>query len=132
MKTSQNIIENIVRIIFKKDNKLLLCKNNEHGHYFLPGGHVEFGDTIETTIYKELNEELGLEKEDIQNIKFIKYFENSYGPETNRSQEINFVFEANMKDDIEVESKEDHISFEWIDESRLSEVNMLPDGILES
>jgi ADP-ribose pyrophosphatase YjhB (NUDIX family) len=130
MKTSQNIIEIIVRVIFKKYNKILLCKSNEHGHYFLPGGHVEFGDTLETTVYKEMNEELGLEKEDIQNVQFVKFFENTYGPETNKFQEINFVFEAKMRSDIEIESKEEHISFEWIDENKLAEVNVLPKGIL--
>ncbi len=130
MKTSQNIIEIIVRVIFKKDNKILLCKSNEHGHYFLPGGHVEFGDTLETTVYKEMNEELGLEREDIQDIQFVKFFENTYGSETNKFQEINFVFEAKMRADIEVKSKEDHISFEWIDENKLMEVNLRPKGIL--
>ncbi len=130
MKVSQNIIEIIVRVIFKKDNKILLCKSNEQGHYFLPGGHVEFGDTLETTVYKEMNEELGLEKEDIQDIQFIKFFENTYGSETNTFQEINFVFEGKIKSGIEVESKEEHISFEWVDENSLSDVNLLPKGIL--
>lgn len=130
MKKSNNTIENIVRIIFKQDGKILFCKSNEYGHYFLPGGHVEFGDTLEQTIYKEMNEELGLQKEDISNIQFTKIFENMYGTEENKFQEINFVFKADIKDELEIQSKEEHISFEWVDEDNVSEINLLPKGIL--
>lgn len=130
MKTSQNIIEIIVRVICKQEGKILLCKSNEHGHYFLPGGHVEFGDTLKQTVYKEMNEELSLNKEDIFDIQFVKFFENTYGTQENKFQEINFVFDAKIKEDLEIKSQEDHISFEWIDEDKVSEINLLPKGIL--
>lgn len=130
MKISQNIIENIVRIIYKREGKILLCKGIEYDHYFLPGGHVEFGDTLEQTIYKEMNEELGLNKEDISDIQFVKFFENTYGTEENKFHEINFVFNAKIKEGLEIKSQEDHISFEWVDEDKISEVNLLPKGIL--
>ena len=130
MKISQKQIEIIVRIIFRREDKILFCKSKEKGHYFLPGGHVEFGDTLEDTVYKEMNEELGLKREDISEVNFIRLFENTYGDEENKFQEINFIFEAKIKDLIEVVSQEEHIVFEWIKEDSLAKINLLPKGIL--
>ncbi len=131
MNKFENTIELIVRLIIKKDDKFLLCKNLKEGHYFLPGGHVEFGDTLEETIYKEMSEELALNKEDVSNISFKKYIENSYEHKGQRHCEINMVFTAELKDGIEIKSQENHIDFEWIGESEISNVILFPKGVLE-
>jgi 8-oxo-dGTP diphosphatase len=131
MNKFENTIELIVRLIIKKDDKFLLCKNLKEGHYFLPGGHVEFGDTLEETIYKEMSEELALNKEDVSNISFNKYIENSYEHKEQKHCEINMVFTAELKDGIEIKSRENHIDFEWIGESEISNVILFPKGVLE-
>jgi len=131
MNKFENITELIVRIVVRKSDKVLLCKNKEHGHYFLPGGHVEFGDSLEQTIYKEMNEELGLLKSDIVNISFNNYLEGSYLSKEEKHCELNMIFNSEIKDGIEIKSKEDHIDFEWVELSKIPEVNLLPDGIKE-
>lgn len=123
-------IENIVRLIIKKEDKILLCKNKEFGHYFLPGGHVEFGDTLEKTIYKEMEEELALKEDDLFDISFRNYLENTYGENEKMHHEINFIFEAKLKEGIEIKSQEDHIDFEWFDSNDIDKVNLLPKNIL--
>jgi 8-oxo-dGTP diphosphatase len=123
-------IELIVRLIIIREDTVLLCKSKEDGHYFLPGGHVEFGDTLEKTIYKEMEEELGLKEEQVSNISYKKYFENTYGEGDKMHHEINFIFDVNIPNDFEIISKEDHIDFEWIPLSEIQNVNFLPKNIL--
>lgn len=123
-------IENIVRLIIKKEDKILLCKSKEQGHYFLPGGHVEFGDSLEKTIYKEMEEELALKEDDLFDISFRNYLENTYGEGEKMHHEINFIFETKLKEGIEIKSQEDHIDFEWISIHDVNKINLLPKNIL--
>ena len=131
MNKFKNTTELIVRLIIKKSDKFLLCKSIKAGHYYLPGGHVEFGDTLEETIYKEMKEELGLNQGDIFNISFKKYLESSFEKNREKHCELNMVFTAELKDGTEIRSQEDHIDFEWLDESQISDINLLPKDILE-
>lgn len=52
--------------ILLKNNKILLLKRNIppfENHWVLPGGHVEYGEKVEETILRELEEETGLKTE---------------------------------------------------------------------
>jgi len=53
-------------IIFNDDNKIFLAlrgkeARNESGKWEFPGGGVEFGDTLEETLVREIQEEYGFE-----------------------------------------------------------------------
>ncbi len=55
-------------LIFNDEGKILLCKRsqnakNERGCWEAPGGAVEFGETLEHAIIREMKEELGVELE---------------------------------------------------------------------
>ena len=108
----------------------MLCKNKKHGHYFLPGGSVEYGDTFEKTIYKEMNEELGLKREQIKGISFKNYLEHIYVVDNEKYHELNMIFTANIPNDISVVSQEDHIDFEWIDKKDTKNTKLLPEKII--
>jgi len=47
--------------IIIKDNKLLVVKTRRHGeeYYLLPGGGIEYGETIEEALKREVREETG-------------------------------------------------------------------------
>ncbi len=131
MNKYKNITELIVRLIIKRNDKVLICIGKVTGTHFLPGGHVEFGDTLEKTIYKEMNEELGWGEKDIKKIEFSGYFEHSYthSVDSELHSELNMIFNVEIADEANVEAKEDHISFEWINIKDINSVNLNPSGI---
>lgn len=62
-----------VGIFILKDGKLLLGKrlskdNHGDGEYCGPGGHLEFGESLEECAVRETREEVGIE---IQNVRFL-------------------------------------------------------------
>lgn len=127
-----NSIEIIVRIIAKKTDKVLLCINKKTGNYYLPGGHLELGDTLEKTIYKETDEELGWKKEDIKSISFKTYLENFYtkSDESTPRHELNMIFDVKINENTTIQSKEPHIDFEWIELSRIDNLPIVPSTII--
>ena len=124
-------IELIVRLIIKEKNKVLLCKPKNGGFYFLPGGHVEFGDSLEKTIYKEMYEELGFEEKQITEISYISYLEQMYLEDGENHHEINMIFNVSIPKDISIKSKESHIDFEWIDIKDIKNIKLLPEKIIQ-
>ena len=72
---NDKIIKVGVGVMILKNGKVLLGKRkNAHGagEYAFPGGHLEFGESIEDCARRETREEAGIE---IKNIKFL-FFSN--------------------------------------------------------
>ncbi|MEK7016352.1 NUDIX domain-containing protein [Bacillus sp. FSL R9-9410] len=104
----------IVRAIMIKDEKLLVAEYIGH-HYFLPGGHVEIGESVENALLRELREELGVTCSIKQ---FLGVIENQWQDNETLHHEINHIFEIDsneLKSDFTPISKESHLAFHWID-----------------
>lgn len=59
MKNKQ--IKVLVRAVIEKNGNILVCKRKDKDYYFLPGGHIEFGESAENALKREIKEELNLE-----------------------------------------------------------------------
>lgn len=62
-----------VGVIIKKDGKVLLGKRkgaHGAGSWAFPGGHLEFGETLESCAQREVSEETGIEIKDIRSATF--------------------------------------------------------------
>jgi len=112
----------IARAIIVKGENILLCHNLVAGHYFLPGGHVEAGETADVTLKREMVEELGFEP---VGTKFLLDFPNTYTKDGVIYNEAATIFLAKIDSD-EMVSRENQIGFEWILTKDLLTINFKP------
>ena len=111
-------IETIARGVCVRGGKLLLCRAKGGATTYLPGGHIEFGETGRQALVREVKEELGL---DAGTGAFLGVVENSFMQKGRPHSEINLVYEL-LLPDAAAEAKEDWIEFEWRDLSDLSDL----------
>lgn len=116
-------IETIARGVCVRDGKILLCKAKGGSSTYLPGGHIEFGETGREALRREIREEIGAEA---SVGRFIGVVENAFTQHGKPHAEINLVYEFDM-DAESVRAKEDWIEFEWCDVGGLAEANLLPE-----
>ncbi len=115
-------IETIARGVCIADGKLLLCRAKGGKSTYLPGGHIEFGETGRKALAREVKEEAGL---DARVGKFLGALENSFLQHGKPHAEINLVYEL-MLDDLNVTAQEDWIEFLWCPLADLDGANLLP------
>ena len=115
-------IETIARGVCVKDGKVLLCRGKGLGSTYLPGGHVEFGETGAEALVREMKEETGL---DSTAGKFLGVVESSFLQHGEKHCEINLVYELSIENS-DVAAQEGWIGFEWCPLSNLDAANLLP------
>ena len=115
-------IETIARGVCVRDGKLLLCRAKGGSSTYLPGGHIEFGETGREALVREVREELGVESE---TGAFLGAVENSFMQHGKPHAEINLVYELKIAA-AELKSCEDWIEFEWCALDGLDAANLLP------
>jgi len=131
-------IENISRGICIVGGKVLLCRGKGLGSTYLPGGHIEFGETGREALVREMKEETG---RDATAGAFVNVVENAFLQQGKKHCEINLVYEMEMEgqspeaggrgDDDTIISQESWIGFEWCDVDRLDAANLLPVSMRE-
>lgn len=87
-------------IIFNKENKVLLGKrlgSHGHGEYALPGGHLEFGESLEDCAKREVLEETGISLR--YNPKLVYTSTEMYDMGTDKAKHYVTLFLAVILDD---------------------------------
>lgn len=120
-------------LLLQKDS-IILCRMVGAKWYFLPGGHIENGETAKQALLRELEEEIKLA--DYKIGEFLGVCENTFELSENvLQQEVNLVFAVEVPQDLVVETKEGHIEFVLVPKSELLEYKILPaeikDGVIE-
>ena len=103
-------IETIARGVCVKDGMILLCRAKGGKTTYLPGGHIEFGETGRQALVREVKEELGI---DSRTGRFLGVVENSFVQHGRPHAEINLVYELDLPADADVAAREEWIEFEW-------------------
>lgn len=65
-------------LIFDDADRLLVCVNSD-GHYEIPGGGLEYGETVKRCLQRELAEELRAELTSVGPIVFVYSMRSAYG-----------------------------------------------------
>lgn len=119
-------IECIARGVAVRDGKVLLCRAKGGDSTYLPGGHIEFGETGAEALAREVKEELGVDSVVGERLGVL---ENSFLQKGVRHQEINLIYSLEVKGAENAQSREDWIEFEWCPLEDLSKANLLPADI---
>ncbi|MFS0672075.1 NUDIX domain-containing protein [Ornithinibacillus sp. 179-J 7C1 HS] len=121
-----NRFHHLARGIMIKGNKLLVARAKGYQNTFLPGGHIEFGESAKDALEREIVEELGLR---CTVKKFLGLVEHKWLKKGHMNCEINQLFLVEMEEvpvDENPQSKEDHIEFFWITINELNIYNLQP------
>lgn len=125
MRTNFEIIARAI-IIYK--SQILLCQTKGNNWYYLPGGHVEYGEQCETALVRELQEEFGANAEILD---FCGAVENIFHNSLGEHHELNLVFEVKI-DKYDIKPLETHLCFIWKDLSLIESEYILPKTLKES
>ena len=112
-------IEVIARGVCVQDGKILLCRAKGGATTYLPGGHIEFGETGRQALVREVKEELGV---DAETGAFLGVVENTFNQHGKPHAEINLVYELKLPMTTSAQAQEDWIEFEWRDRAHLDDL----------
>lgn len=86
-----------IRVLIIQDNKILLVKENE-GWWAFPGGGVDHGETIESSLIREVEEELGIPAKEISSDFEIVHY--NIGNIVSAVPRMNLFFKASVPEEL--------------------------------
>jgi mutator protein MutT len=100
-----------------EDNRILIVKQevSRQRHWALPGGKLEYGETIEQCLVREMSEETGIEVE----VKELLYITDRFRHLNNHIVHISFLVER-------IGKKPKVLNWKHTDEKMIREVKMVP------
>lgn len=119
-------IELIARGVLIGPRGLLLCRNVGKDFCYLPGGHVEFGESAAVALEREVEEELGMKA---QVDAFLGAIEASFMQGGKAHHEISLVFEMTsnaIAHRAKLAPAEAHLEFFWQPVHDLAHSDLLP------
>jgi len=123
---TESNIHFIARGLLLQGESIILCHVKEKDWYFLPGGHIENGESAKQGLSRELKEEIG--ENDYTISSFIGICENIFSLDENTSQhEINIIFQVNIPERSIISSKEDDLEFITIKKEEFASYKIFPE-----
>lgn len=131
------LTELIARGIVVVRGSALLCQNRKHGYYYLPGGHVDPGESAAEALAREFLEETTLR---VRVGRCIAATEEAFRQGGDCRREINMVFHVELPPGASspgtttpgrssppiVTSAEPKIAFAWLRSSELAAADLKP------
>jgi 8-oxo-dGTP pyrophosphatase MutT (NUDIX family) len=122
------------RAVVIDQDQILLCKTIglSPDFFFLPGGHIEEGESAEQAVLRELLEESGFT---FSIRRFLGCLEYSFEPGKNsicHSHECNLIFEAYAPDvraNHSMPQLEERMELFWIPIAQLSKIDLRPEPL---
>ena len=114
-----------VAALLIKNHKILLGKRkntNGHGAWATPGGHLEFGETLEECVRRELLEETGLQADSVRKL----WFTNDIHVQTNKHYVTLFMLVEEFSGNLENREPEKCEGWQWFELDNLPRPLFLP------
>jgi ADP-ribose pyrophosphatase YjhB (NUDIX family) len=119
-------IEVIARGLLMERGRVLMCRSVAGGYYYLPGGHVEFGEAAAAAVAREVAEECGLA---VRVGECLLVTEVVFRAKRTH-HEVSLVFHVQPSGPVgEVASREPEIGFAWIDLAAVIDLDVRPESI---
>lgn len=116
----------LARAVIRRAGRILVVRADGQPHTFLPGGHVEDGEGIETCLKRELREELGVSSEVRQ---YLGAVEHRWLRNGEPQYELNhcFAVEAPTLPTHEAPpAQEGYLTFNWVPLDALGRIELQP------
>jgi 8-oxo-dGTP diphosphatase len=113
----------LARGVIFRGSEILVAKATGQAHTFLPGGHLEPGESLVNALVREVAEELGLPC----NVEsYLGAIEFQWPENCPTDYEINHIFLATIDDKSDVTARESHLTFTWTGVDLLDSVRLEP------
>jgi len=116
------------------NNKVLLQRQQNDHHWFMPGGRVEFNEAAESTIEREMIEEFSVQ---IMGKKMIWIVENFVDFQDKQVHEIGFFFLVKLPEhhpiyshEAEFEGTEEGFVNKWVALDSMDEYTIVPEFVV--
>jgi len=110
-----------IRLLIIQDNKVLLVKESSDDWWAFPGGGVDHGETVESTLTREIEEELGVPAKEVSSDFQIAYY--NIGAVVNAVPRMNIYFKASVPE--ELLQKTSHVAkWKWFTKDEFLESNL--------
>lgn len=120
--------------VFTNNGKILLHRCPSDGHYALPGGRIQATEDSITALKREVNEELGL---NIENISFMAVIENFFNTPKCKYHEYMWMIKGDFEEKsvynqekIYGKEADKELIFEWIEVNKLKSIDFRPTDII--
>lgn len=123
---TEGVIETLARGVCLMDGHILLCRNRKAGNVYLPGGHVEFGETGAEALVREIREEMGCGS---RATGFMGCAEHFFRQKGRPHAEINLIYRLEVDGvdpDLPPPCCESWIEFYWHPLAQLDETGLEP------
>lgn len=126
--SNKNNIHVLSRAVILDQGSILLCKTTDlpTNFYFLPGGHVEQGESLETSLLRELREETGAQCYIKRPLGCLEYSFEPGHSSICHNHEYNFIFEVgsiDLKLNKKLNSLEKHLELCWISLNKITQID---------
>ncbi|HXH70896.1 MAG TPA: NUDIX hydrolase [Pyrinomonadaceae bacterium] len=136
-------IRPIAICLFRHGNRILVSEGFDtikQDYYYRPlGGGIEYGESSREAVLREIQEELGVE---VENLQMLGVLENIFIYEGQQGHEIVFVFDAEFADkslyefdEIDGYEQEANIKFKarWLSEDKIknSDARLVPEDLVK-
>jgi len=113
-----------VRALVVENNKILLVKECDGGDWWaIPGGGVDYGETFDSSLIREIEEELGVAKEFIDT--GFEIIHHSIGKIVNGVPRMNVYFKVSLHKD-KITKTADVELYQWFTEKEFLEIDLNP------